>query len=197
MPMTSEQRRQRARIAVWARGRLADPRTVFLDTETTGLGSGAEIIDVAVVDVQGRVLVDTMIAPLAPIPPETTRIHGLADADVASAPRWPEVYPVLSALLRDRTIVVYNAEFDRRMIEISCAAHGLIAEQCDWHCAMQSYAIYAGERSSHHRSKFRLFKLGDALATFELPAGNHRALGDAMACRSLVLALAGDLGTST
>lgn len=187
---TSAQRRARAEVGAWARQRLADPRTVFLDTETTGLGSGAEIIDLGIVDVAGNVLLDTFIAPMAPIPPETTRVHGIVDADVAGAPSWTQVYPILSDLIRARPIVVYNASFDRRMIAGCCSIHGFADEEREWHCAMLHYARFAGERSSHHRNRFRFHKLGDALATFGLPAGAHRARSDALACRSLVVALA-------
>lgn len=174
----------------WARQRVADPNTLFLDTETTGLGPGAEIIDLAIVDVSGSILADTLIAPINPIPPETTNVHGIVDADVAGAPGWIEVYPAVAELLRARPIVVYNASFDRRMIAGCCAAAGFPEEERDWHCAMLQYARFAGVRSDHHRNKFRFHKLGNALAAFGLSAGTHRALSDAMACRELVLALA-------
>jgi DNA polymerase-3 subunit epsilon len=189
-------KRQR-KVAAWARERVADPSTVFLDTETTGIGAGAEIIELAVVDLDGNALIDTLVAPVAAIPAESTRIHGLVDADVAGAPSWGDVYPLLAPLLRERPVVVYNAEFDRRMIERCCTARGLTMESGEWHCAMRSYATWAGVRSSRHRRRFRLYALGDALAAFDLPAGNHRALGDALACRSLVIALAGDEGLSS
>ncbi len=177
-------------MPVGRRQRVADPGTLFLDTETTGLGSSAEIIDLAIVDVSGNVLVDTLIAPIYPIPPETTRVHGIVDADVIHAPLWIEVYPTVAELLRQRPIVVYNASFDRRMIAACCTNSGFPDEEREWHCAMLQYARFAGGRSDHHRNKFRFHKLSDALAAFDLPSGSHRALSDAMACRNLVLALA-------
>lgn len=188
--LTSAQRKQRAHVAAWARDRIANPATVFLDTETTGLGSGAEIIDLAIVDGAGNVLIDTLIAPINPIPPETTRVHGIVDADVAGAPRWIDVYPPVAELLRARPIVVYNAAFDRRMIAGCCAAAGFAEEEREWHCAMLQYARFAGERSSNRHSRYRFHKLADALAAFDLEAGTHRARSDAMACRRLVMALA-------
>lgn len=189
--LTSAQRKERGRVAGWARERVAHPGTIFLDTETTGLGSGAEIIDLAVVDLQGAVLIDTLISPLRPIPPETTRVHGIVAADVAGAPSWGEIYPLLAALLQERPVVVYNADFDRRMVAACCAEISVKGDIGEWHCAMHQYAAWAGVRSTHKRQRYRLHKLGDALASFDLPAGNHRALSDAQACRSLVLALAG------
>lgn len=188
--LTTAQRKERIRVASWARERTANRDTIFLDTETTGLGLGAEIIDLGVVDLHGNALIDTLIAPRTPIPPETTNVHGIVDADVIGAPIWTEVYPVLAELLRHRPVVVYNADFDRRMIAVCCAADGIEGEAGEWHCAMRQYAVWAGIRSSHRRRRYRLHKLGDALAAFDLPPGNHRALSDAMACRRLVLALA-------
>ena len=76
------------------------------------------------------------------------------------------------------------------MIAGCCAAAGFPEEEREWHCAMLHYARFAGERSERHRKRFRLHKLGDALGTFGLPAGSHRALSDAVACRNLVLAMA-------
>ncbi len=188
--LTSAQRKERASVSIWARGRIADPATLFLDTETTGLGAEAEIIDLAVIDVRGNAVIDTLIAPSRPIPPETTRVHGLVDADVAGAPVWADVYPVLAQLLSRHPVVVYNAAFDRRMIGNCCASLGLEPPPGEWHCAMHHYAAWAGVRSSHRRQRYRLHKLSDALASFDLPPGSHRALADARACRALVFALA-------
>lgn len=188
--VTASQQRARVEVSAWARQRMSDPATLFLDTETTGLGNEAEIIDLAVVDSSGAVLIDTLIAPVRPIPAETTRVHGIVDNDVRNAPVWAEVYPLVAELLRGRPIVVYNAAFDRRMMTACCTAAGFEIEEREWHCAMLHYARYAGVRSSHKSNRFRLHKLGDALAGFGLPAGSHRALSDALACRSLVQALA-------
>ena len=114
--------------------------------------------------------------------------------DVLVVDGWEEAYTArfsgAAGSRGDRPIVVYNAGFDRKMIERCCDVNGLRLERAEWHCAMRSYAEWAGERSSHRRSRFRLRSLNDALAAFDLPAGNHRALGDALACRSLVIALA-------
>jgi DNA polymerase-3 subunit epsilon len=188
--VTSARRRERIEIAAWARERTADPATIFLDTETTGLGREAEIIDLGVVDIHGNVLIDTLIAPRSPIPPETTRVHGIVDADVIGAPNWMDVYPILASLLRHRPVVVYNADFDRRMIAGCCTSFGIEGETAEWHCAMHHYAAWAGVRSGHKRRRYRLHKLGAALAAFDLPPGGHRALSDALACRRLVIALA-------
>lgn len=80
-----------------ARRWLADPGTVFIDTETTGFGEADEVIEVAVVEASGRVLLDTLVRPRLPVPPECTRLTGIGEADVSAAPPFREVYPRLAA----------------------------------------------------------------------------------------------------
>ena len=121
---------------------------LYLDTETTGLGETDEIVDIAVIDNDGRVLLDTLVKPRRPIPAGATAIHRIADHDVVGAPSWPEVYPVLlDALSGHHHVVVFNADFDRRLIQQSCAAHRLAPPVTRWHCAMKQYAAFVGDRT--------------------------------------------------
>ncbi|MDQ3512045.1 MAG: 3'-5' exonuclease, partial [Chloroflexota bacterium] len=102
----------RTEAITWAATVVADPRAVFLDTETTGLGPDAEVVDVAVIDVLGRVLLDTLVRPHGHIPPDASRIHGIYARHVADAPSWGEVQPRLCEALAGRRVVVYNAPYD-------------------------------------------------------------------------------------
>lgn len=67
-------------------------RTVFLDTETTGLqgryaGGKDEIVEVAILDNRGRPLINQLVRPSRQSPwPEAQRIHGISPAVVANAP---------------------------------------------------------------------------------------------------------------
>ena len=70
---------------------LLQAAPLFLDTETTGLHASDQIVEIAICDLGGNVLFDTLVKPTAPIPPEASAIHGIDDAMVASAPGWPEV----------------------------------------------------------------------------------------------------------
>ncbi|MCC6982629.1 MAG: 3'-5' exonuclease, partial [Bauldia sp.] len=110
----------RAKAITWAVEVVADPRTVYLDTETTGFGPRAEIVDIAVVDGAGEVLLDSLVQPERRIPREVTAIHGISDADVRSAPRWSDLYTEVLHVLQGRRIVVYNVVFDRQMVRQAC-----------------------------------------------------------------------------
>lgn len=77
----------------WART-LFPPRHprqdwVILDTETTGLDTMAEIVEISIIASDGHVLLDTLIRPSNPIPPAATAIHHISDLMVVAAPTFP------------------------------------------------------------------------------------------------------------
>jgi DNA polymerase-3 subunit epsilon len=54
-----------------------DRYSVVLDTETTGLGHDAEIIEIAIICAfSGKTFINTLVKPRNPIPPSATAIHG-------------------------------------------------------------------------------------------------------------------------
>lgn len=52
----------------WARWALVTRNVVILDTETTGLGADAEVVELAVLSPRGEVLFDSLVRPRKPIP---------------------------------------------------------------------------------------------------------------------------------
>lgn len=173
----------RRRAIAWAAETVADPRAVYLDTETTGLHGSSEIVDVAVIDADGHVLFETLVRPVERIPAIASSVHGIYDHHVTAAPSWTEVHRELCHLLHNRRVVVYNSAFDRRIIAQCCHRHELDEPGVDrWDCAMLAYADFLGGT--------RWKQLGAAAAAFGIPAGRHRAAADAMVCRGVVIGMA-------
>lgn len=180
----------RAAAIAWAAATIARPDVLFLDTETTGLGHDAEVVEIAVLDSHGTPLLDTLVRPQRPIPREATAIHRISDAMVVNAPTWPDVYTELLGLLRTRPhVVVYNAAFDRRIIQQTNRQHAIAAPTARWHCVMLQYAAFAGQRNPR-TGDYRWHSLERATAAVGVPQPSHRARGDADACRALVHAMA-------
>ncbi len=95
---------------------LADPDTVVLDTETTGLVDGSFVCDIAVI-ARGRSLYNTLVNPLVHIPAEASAIHGIYDRDVKDAPTFEGLWHSgLAELLRTKRVVIYNVPYDLRII---------------------------------------------------------------------------------
>lgn len=179
----------RDRAVTWARAMMADPETVFLDTETTGFPPAAEVVDLAVVSAEGEVLLDTLIRPESPIPAPATAIHGISDHHVARAPGWTEVHGALAEVLSGRTVVIYNMEFDRKVL-LGCGdRYHLALPQARWECAMLAYADYRGEQN-RKTGRARWYKLDEAARHFGYAPGGHRALEDTLTCLRVVRGMA-------
>jgi DNA polymerase-3 subunit epsilon len=188
-PSTAERSAARRAACRWAAEILNRPGTVFVDTETTGLDVTAEIVDLAIVDGVGGLLFETLVRPDGPIPADATNLHGIDDGMVAGAPRWHDVYPHVAGLLAGRTVVVYNADFDFRMVNQMNARSGLPPRADRWECAMRQYGAFAAEWNAKY-GNYRWHRLEVALGHFGHPASTHRALADARACRLVVQGMA-------
>lgn len=185
-------------VIQWARKMLENQETVVLDTETTGLEGDDEIVEIAITDIQGHVLLDTLIKPTQPILVEAQSIHGIKDNMVANAPSFRQICREVCLLLTNKPVIIYNADFDMRLLKQSARKHGLWLfhepfQACEVHCAMLKFAEYYGDWNKYYED-FRWQKLGVAISFFgiQLPQDHqfHRALGDTQACQLLVKALA-------
>lgn len=175
---------------------LLAQRPVFLDTETTGLLDVDEVVEVAVLDTDGTVLLHTLVKPTRAIGEGSRQVHGISDEDVAEAPTFAEIWPQLVEALQDRQIVIYNSGFDMQKLRQSARANGFgIGDQIspqNVHCAMEMYAHFWGDWDSYHES-YRWQSLGNAAAQqgVKIPHDLHRARGDAELTRQVFLKMAG------
>jgi DNA polymerase-3 subunit epsilon len=177
--------------AVYTARTLLKDNPFFLDTETTGLDDYAKICELSIVDVSGNILMDTLISPLDPIPPEATKIHGISNAMVDGAPSFPDVLPRLQAILKGHTVVTYNCSYDFRLLWQSAVAHGINSTGLDYknfHCAMKLYALFHGEWIEKYLS-YKCYKLKRAALDcgIKLPGNLHRARVDAELTRQVTI----------
>lgn len=159
---------------------LADPATVFLKVETTGLGNQDEVVEIAIVHaLTGDVLLNSLVKPSFRYAMHDKLKHGirydsLADAPVITALNIP-------SLLRDKRVIVYGKDFARKMISQSYAAHGVgFNPDCEWNCAMTLYGAYE-QVMSEYGSGHKWWKFDDALENLHVnnERRNHRALEEA------------------
>ena len=181
--------KDRAEVVTWAKGLGS---FVVLDTETTGLDSDAEILQIAIINQDGAVLLDSYVRPQEPIieAGRAFAVNGITNAMVASAPSFADLYPQIAALLAGRTVVVYNVDFDRRMLAQACRRYDLPLIEANWNCAMVAYAEWHGAWSPYRHACYWQ-PLDTARAEFDLGFdGSHGALGDCRATLGLIKALA-------
>ena len=86
---------------------------VFFDLETTGINVSADrIVELSYLKVfpNGNEESKTMrINPERPIPPESTAVHGITDADVENCPTFKEVARTLAKEIEGCDIAGYNS----------------------------------------------------------------------------------------
>lgn len=159
------------------------------DTETTGLNSG-EIVQLALIDQTGKTLIDTLVKPTMPIPPDATRIHGITDEMASFGRQWYYVQQEMLDIVRGKNLIIYNAVYDRKMMHFSDEARGLpyidYKTLANFHCAMLAYAEFHGEWNDY-RGSFRWQKLSDAARQQNLAVVDaHTALGDCLMTLGLI-----------
>lgn len=172
---------------------------LFLDTETTGLDSRSEIVEICIADQNGAILFQSLVKPAGAIPLDASRIHGITSAHVQSAPTWPDVWQHVQDLLTGRTTGIYNAEFDLRMIRQTNAQYRIQwrpAQETTFFCIMLLYAQFIGEKD-YRRGSFRLHSLDKAGRQCRIPIPNsHRAVDDTLLARQVLRYMAGDFSTT-
>ncbi|ROT98051.1 3'-5' exonuclease [Histidinibacterium lentulum] len=164
---------------------LSEAAFVVFDTETTGLDPARdEIVQIAGVRLLGGRLLrgetfDTLVDPGRPIPPSSTKIHGIDDARVRGAPGVAEAGRAFARFAEGSVLVAHHASFDMALLEAKADLIGWRPETPALCTGLLSAALYP--HASDHTldalaarfgvaidEKLRHTALGDALATAEV-----------------------------
>jgi DNA polymerase III subunit epsilon len=162
---------------------------LVLDCETTGIGKGHEITEIAVVSGQdGEVLLNTLVQPAdieGYASGEAARITGITADALRAAPQLAEIWPLISKLLtavRPGAIVAYNASFDLPMIRRSARRYGLDVPPPRATCAMRLYSAWA-EADDWYTLDEAAALVGIDRTTY---GPTHTALADALTTAELI-----------
>ena len=169
---------------------------LVIDTESTGIGKEDQIIEIALVDLDGEVVFESLVRPSIAIHPDAQAIHQILPEELAEAPTFSEIVPQLRKVIGDKALVAFNYEFDIRMIRQSLLAEGkrlpngwgrLRGEVEDTNCIMKLYAEYYGQWNNFHhgyRWQGQQKALEQCGITIGMPA--HRASTDALGALALL-----------
>ena len=165
---------------------LADLTYTVFDTETTGLDptGGDEIISIAAVRVvRGRIVRNESFEQLAdpgrPVPPASTRIHGITDDMLSGQPPVRDALAAFHAYCRDTVLVAHNAAFDMRFLELKEPVTGLRFDQP----VIDTLALSAAAQPN--QDSHSLERIAERLGIEVI--GRHTALGDAIVTAEVFL----------
>lgn len=192
---------KRLEAVEWAKD-LFKKEFLILDTETSGVRGGFhEIVQIAVINSAGDTLLNTLVKPVKPERvlewssggKRAVDIHGLTPQMLADAPMFPAVYVQLRPIVEGRNVVVFNAAFDKQMIDGDCRRHQLAKLPVKkYHCAMLKYAEYYGKWNASRRD-FRWQSLETACEQLQIHLSGraHNALGDCLSTLEVLKRMAG------
>ncbi len=149
----------------------------ILDIETTGGQFNEEgITEIAIYKFDGHEIVDQFISlvnPEIPIQPFVSKLTGINNDMLVSAPKFFEVAKRIIEITQDCIIVAHNASFDYRILKTEFRRLGF---------EFQSHTICTVELSQKLLPEQTSYSLGKLVRALGIPmADRHRASGDALA----------------
>jgi len=153
---------------------------IVIDVETTGLNPESNrIVEIALLRVNNGTITEAYENRFNPEGPVgKTEIHGITDADVASAPRFSDKADEIKAFIGERALVAHNAKFDLAFLRAEFARSEV---ELPW-----LKSICTLEASQYYLPNLYRRKLADCCGEIGIQIDNaHSALGDAMATAKL------------
>ena len=148
---------------------------LFLDTETTGLSAanGDKIVEIAIVDQNGKVIMDQLVNPEREIPFQASNVHGITNNMVRNSPTLEELWPKIKSIIEGNNVIIYNAAYDKGFFPNKLSNAKKIT------CAMLEYKKFSGKKKG--------FNLTNASkeANHNWTGNAHRALADTLATKSV------------
>lgn len=153
----------------------------IIDVETTGTGASyGKITEIAIVRHNGEVVTETyntLINPECNIPWNITRLTGITNEMVASAPKFYEVAKKIVELTAGRIFVAHNAQFDYSFVKEEFKRLGYDFKRKTICTVKLGRKLLPGHRS---------YSLGNICADLGIQiTDRHRAIGDALATAKL------------
>jgi DNA polymerase-3 subunit epsilon len=167
---------------------LLQSNPVYLDTETTGTGPHAEVIEIGILDDAGIELFSSLVRHRGAMDPAAARVHGITPEMLVDAPTWEVAWPGAQAALECRRVGVYNVEFDLRLMKQSHARSWLRWTLPDenFFCLMKLYArFYSADDPRRGSYRWQSLEMAGQQCGLHLPNA-HRAIDDCRLTRALL-----------
>ncbi|WP_219927927.1 3'-5' exonuclease [Aeromonas sp. HMWF014] len=177
--------KQRVRQCAAVAASWIESEAIYLDAETTGLEHDDEIIEICLISQAGDVLMNSLVRPTKAIPDDAISIHGITNEAVAGAPSWEALHGEFCRLIENKVVVIYNSDFDVRLLAQTASRYRLDAPKIQGVCAMKLYARWYGEERP--MGKYQWQRLSDAAQQCGIDvSGAHRAYADCLMTRGVV-----------
>lgn len=110
---------------------LPNDNFVILDTETTGLSSNDEVVELSILDNKGNEIYHSLFNPENPISYTAANVTHISMAEVSWAPKFGDEWPKIKEIIGDRYIIAHNITFDKRLMTQTAIRYGATKQECD------------------------------------------------------------------
>ena len=176
---------------------------IIFDTETTGLTSTDEIVELAITNENGDTIYCQRFKPTCGIHPSASEVTGITDDMLDNEPTFVDEYDKIVSIFSDcNTAIAYNVQFDLRMLRQTCKRYNLDArflDAVDFECAMLKYTNFAnikkfGGPNFDSYAAVKNQKLTNACQQMSVKVENaHAATGDCVMTAKLLQAMRDDV----
>ena len=150
---------------------------LIVDTETTGLDDSCRVIELCIMDLNGRVRYSSLFNPQEEIRPEVSLINGITPEMVSDKPLFVDEVSKFIHLIEGKKLIAWNSAFDKKVLNHELRNVFTMPLQADWCDAMKIYCHV--RRLGKDR-----FSLASAVKAEGLARSDaHRAEGD---CRDVL-----------
>jgi len=150
VPTEDQHQLKKEEAIKWAKARLADPDTVIVDVETTGILSKdpeTKIVSISMINSKGQIILASLVNPERTIPLEAQKVHGIDERDVKSAMPWSVIGDIAAYQMTGKHVVCFNAGFDVHLMVHLFGVYGIPIPEFEVSCAMEYYSQFVGEWS--------------------------------------------------
>lgn len=155
-------------------------KVIVLDTETTGLNSTDEILQISIIDDNSNILLDTLVHPYYHSTwPDAEKIHGITPDVVANAPYPHELLPTIKTIFSETALLIgYSTNFDLGFLQ-NWGIHPFNIQIVD---VMQDFAdYYAVHDDPYNENRYHKLTFCADYFGYTWPGSAHNSLHDAMA----------------
>ncbi|MFA6735155.1 MAG: 3'-5' exonuclease [Sphaerochaetaceae bacterium] len=168
---------EKKKAAAWARSVIERKDVLLFDTETTGLGPDARIVEISVLSTQGRLIASELLDPEIVMPEKVSMINGITAVMLQGRRKFWEIAPNVARLMSDGTFVAWNTPFDIARLQYEFERISFLYPSPDIDDAMVRYCRFSGRTEN----RCAMHKASDELGI--TMTQQHRSAGD---CRMML-----------
>ena len=160
----------------WAQAVLQLPNLAFLELDTDGLSTDADIIRVVLLGKDGSTLYAQTIQPRRAISEKITALTTVRPEEVEHAPTFAEIWPNLCAALQGCYVLSYHLPFDLDKLRQNAERFGVEPVALIGECLMQRCQQYF-HQYSYPKLADLCYRIGSPLPEHPLQNAWDRARG--------------------